>query len=308
MGPTASGKTELAIRLAERFPLELISVDAAQVYRGMDIGTAKPEPELLRRYPHRLIDICDPAEAYSAARFREDARRAIGEIHAAGRLPLLVGGTMFYFAALEHGLSTLPRADPALRAEIEAEAARTSWPALHRELERIDPSLARTIRPEDAQRIQRALEIHRLTGEAPSAVMAGSRGNALPHPLIKMALFTADRSQLHDAIARRFRTMLEAGLLSEVERLMERGDLSLKLPALRTVGYRQAWEHLSGERSRDEMERRAIAATRQLAKRQLTWLRQQRGVVWLQADDQFVDAAVRYLESALQAVPSRNMI
>ena len=302
MGPTASGKTGLAMALSDQLPLELVSVDAAQVYRGLDIGAAKPAPELLRRHPHRLLDICDPAERYSAARFREDALAAIAEIHAGRRIPLLVGGSMFYFAALEKGLSRLPEGDATLRAEIEAEADRVGWPALHGVLARIDPVLARTIRPGDAQRIQRALEIHHLTGERPSRIMARRRSEPLPHPLLKLALFTGDRRVLHETIARRFRAMLDAGLLEEVARLRARGDLTPALPAVRTVGYRQAWQHLDGEFDERELERRGVAATRQLAKRQLTWLRQQRGAVWLRGDNVAEKGAAAYLESALGAV------
>ncbi len=283
MGPTASGKSALALALAERFPVEIVSVDSAQVYRGLDIGTAKPPPALRARVPHHLIDVCDPAEAYSAARFREDALRLIGEIRARGRIPLLVGGTMLYFRALERGLSPLPAADPGVRAELEAEAARRGWPALHAELARVDPAAAARIHPNDPQRIQRALEVHRLTGRPLSELQrrGGAQGGVRLH---KAAVAPADRERLRRRIAERFEAMLAEGLVEEVARLRRRPELHLGLPALKSVGYRQVWRHLAGELSYEEMRARAIMATRQLAKRQLTWLRAEPGLRWFRGE------------------------
>ncbi len=274
MGPTASGKTDLAVELVERLPFEIISVDSAMVYRGMDVGTAKPEPELLARAPHRLIDILDPVERYSAARFREDALREMAAITASGRIPLLVGGTGLYFRALEQGLSALPDADPQLRARLEAEAAREGWAALHLRLVQVDPEAAARIHPNDPQRLQRALEVYELTGR-PLSELQRVRGVPLPYRLAKIALVPAERSLLHRRIADRFEAMLASGLIEEVERLFRRPDLGPELPSIRSVGYRQVWGHLAGEYGREEMIQRGIAATRQLAKRQLTWLRRE---------------------------------
>jgi tRNA dimethylallyltransferase len=276
-GPTASGKTALAMALAERVPLEIVSVDSALVYRGMDIGTAKPVADELARVPHHLIDLLDPAEAYSAARFVQDAERLIDEIRARGRLPLLVGGTMLYFKALIDGIDPLPAADPALRAALDAEAATQGWPALHARLAEIDPVTAARLAPRDAQRIQRALEVHRLTGRPLSSFHSrGQRPAALAQHRL-FALEPAERSWLHARIALRFEQMLDQGFLDEVARLRARGDLHADLPAMRCVGYRQAWEAmdrgLTGDALRTEVLARGIFATRQLAKRQLTWLR-----------------------------------
>ncbi|HEY8553576.1 MAG TPA: tRNA (adenosine(37)-N6)-dimethylallyltransferase MiaA [Burkholderiales bacterium] len=273
MGPTASGKTALALELHERFPVEIVSVDSSQVYRGMDIGTAKPTAAEQARAPHRLIDIRDPAETYSAAEFRSDALREMRAITAAGRIPLLVGGTMFYFRALEFGLSDLPSADPAVRAMLLEEARRFGWPALHARLAAVDPESARRIDPHDAQRIQRALEIHAVTGQAPSVVARAASPKPAGYRFFKIALWPEDRAALHARIAERFRRMLEHGLIEEVERLYQRGDLDPRLPALRTVGYRQVWSYLTNRVNYNEMVEQSIAATRQLAKRQLTWLR-----------------------------------
>ena len=305
MGPTACGKTELAAALFDAFEAELVSVDAAQVYRGMDIGTAKPAPEFLRQYPHHLIDIRDPSEAYCAARFCEDAYTLIEKIHAAGKLPILVGGTMFYFAALENGLSELPAADREVRRQLAAEIAERGLPAMHAQLRRIDAPLAATILPSDAQRIQRALEIHRLSGRPPSEVMAKSNPRPIPFPLIKLGLFTSDRGVLHERIAARFRQMLEQGLVDEVKTLVASlatlGDAPHRLPSLRTVGYRQILGFLRGEFPHDEMIDKGIAATRQLAKRQLTWLRRQRNLVWIDgADPAVADSARTYLQNRLR--------
>ena len=273
MGPTASGKTGLAAELVQRFPLEIISVDSALVYRGMDIGTAKPDAETLRIAPHHLIDLIDPTESYSAAKFREDALRLMVEITSRGKVPLLVGGTMLYFKALWEGLSEMPQADAALREEIEQDAKARGWPELHAELTKLDPETADRLKPTDAQRIQRALEVVRLTGEPMSKVWARARGESLPYRVLPLALVPSDRAVLHQRIAERFAAMLEADLLDEVKRLRELYPLTASLPSMRCVGYRQAWLHLEGEYDEGELLNRGIYATRQLAKRQLTWLR-----------------------------------
>lgn len=272
MGPTAVGKTELALALVRRLPLEIVSVDSAQVYRGMDIGTAKPPPEALARAPHHLIDIVEPSEPYSAGRFRKDALRVMREITGRGRVPLLVGGTMLYFRALREGLAPMPPADPALRASIDREAARRGWPALHAELGRLDPAAARRIHPNDAQRIQRALEVVRSTGR-PLSRWQAAPARPLPYRTLSIALVPADRGRLHARIRARFLRMVEAGFLAEVRRLRARGDLRAVSPSMRCVGYRQAWAHLEGALSDTEWVERGIVATRQLARRQLTWLR-----------------------------------
>jgi len=273
MGPTASGKSALALTLAERFRLEIVSVDSAQVYRGMDIGTAKPDRPTRARIPHHLIDILDPTDAYSAARFRSDALTAIAAIRARGCVPLVTGGTMLYFKALTEGLSALPAADPATRATIDARAAMEGWPALHAALARVDAATAARLKPTDAQRIQRALEVHALTG-VPLSRLQGARatGEGLG-PMIAIALVPADRTRLHAAIAERFDAMLEHGLVDELRRLRARFALTPELPSMRCVGYRQAWEFLEGRIDVATLRAKGIAATRQLAKRQLTWLR-----------------------------------
>lgn len=285
MGPTASGKTAIAVELVRRLPCDIVSVDSAMVYRGMDIGTAKPGPEVLRVAPHRLIDLLDPAQAYSAGRFCTDARREIAAIRAAGRIPLLVGGTMLYFHALQRGLSVLPRSDPEVRARISAQARVEGWEALHRRLAALDPAAARRIHPNDPQRIQRALEVHALTGVSLSELQGRSGAPTLDAPLVKLALVPAERAELHRSIARRFEAMLRAGLTEEVQRLRGRGDLDLDCPALRAVGYRQVWQYLEGALDREAMTTRAVVATRQLAKRQLTWLRAQTDVLRLDSPD-----------------------
>jgi tRNA dimethylallyltransferase len=277
MGPTASGKTELALALHDAFPVEIVSVDASQVYRGMDIGTAKPTPAERERAPHRLIDIRDPLQTYSAAEFREDALREMRAIGAAGKLPLLVGGTMFYYHALEYGLSALPSADASVRERLAEEGAALGWPALHARLGAIDAPTAARLEPHDAQRIQRALEIHALTGRAPSEVARDARRVPTEYHLHKVALWPGDRAVLHARIAVRFQDMLKRGLIDEVEQLYRRGDLNPALPSMRTVGYRQAWSYLTKRSNYNEMVERSIAATRQLAKRQLTWLRRYLG-------------------------------
>ena len=272
LGPTASGKSAVAMELARRFPVEIVSVDSAQVYRGLDVGTAKPTPGERASVPHHLIDIVEPTGAYSAGRFREDAQRLVNEVHARGRVPLLAGGTMLYFRALMRGLADLPRADAGIRAEIDARAAAEGWPALHAELARIDPASAARLDPTDPQRIQRALEVHRLTGRTLSELQA-QESQPPPFEALAIALEPGERTVLHERIARRFRGMLAAGLVEELEGLRARHRLDASLPSMRTVGYRQAWETLEGGKPAATLEARGIAATRQLAKRQLTWLR-----------------------------------
>lgn len=269
-GPTGCGKTAAALAIAEVLPVEIISVDSALVYRGMDIGTAKPTAAEQAAAPHHLIDILDPTESYSAAEFVRDAKRLAAEISARGKLPLLVGGTMLYFKALFDGLSALPQADAELRATIDAEAAEHGWPALHAELAKLDPETGARLAPNDSQRIQRALEVIRLTGQPLSALHAASRDKGVDWPLF--SLEPTDRSWLHERLAQRFDVMLKQGLVDEVKALRARGDLSPALPSMRCVGYRQAWEALDASDFSDLRER-GIAATRQLAKRQITWLR-----------------------------------
>ncbi len=272
MGPTASGKTAAALWLAERFPVELVSVDSALVYRDMDIGTAKPDRETLIRFPHALIDVISPEESYSAARFCAEALAAMAAITARGHVPLLVGGTMLYYKALLQGLAELPQADPATRAAIDAEAAARGWPALHAELARHDPATAARLAPTDAQRIQRALEILRLTGRPMSALLAAGAAAPPPYRYLALGLLPSDRGVLHARIAERFDAMLAAGLEDEVSMLRRNYHLSLDLPSMRCVGYRQVWEVQDGLAPRAEMRDRGIYATRQLAKRQITWL------------------------------------
>ncbi len=272
MGPTASGKTALAACLVEHFPLEIISVDSALVYRDMAIGTAKPDAALLMRAPHHLLDIRDPTDTYSAAAFCADARRLMADIVARGKTPLLVGGTMLYFRALLQGLDDLPPADVALRQQLEMDAASRGWPALHGDLAQVDPVTAARLAPNDAQRIGRALEIFRLSGKPMSALLSQAQ-STLPYRVLQLALIPADRAVLHQRIAARFDAMLADGLLDEVEFLRRRYVLNATLPSMRAVGYRQAWAYLDGEIDRNTLREQGIAATRQLAKRQLTWLR-----------------------------------
>lgn len=272
MGPTASGKTGLALHLAERLPVELISVDSALVFRDMDIGTAKPDADTLARFPHALVDMISPEEAYSAARFRSDALAEMAAVTARGKVPLLVGGTMLYYKALLEGLSDLPQADPALRAAIDAEAAAQGWPALHAELARFDPETAARLAPNDSQRLQRAIEILRLTGRPMSALLAEQTADPPPYRILSLALLPSDRGVLHQRIAERFAQMLDAGLVGEVEQLRARYALHPDLPSMRCVGYRQTWDMLDGRIPPCELRDRGIFATRQLAKRQITWL------------------------------------
>ena len=272
MGPTASGKTDLAIQLRQQLPVEVISVDSALIYRGMDIGTAKPTAEELALAPHRLIDICDPAESYSAMNFRHDALREMQDITAQGKIPLLVGGTMLYYKALLEGLSPLPSADEKVRSEIEAKAALIGWGGLHQELTKIDPISAQRINPNDSQRINRALEVFYLTGKTLTELTA-QKGEALPYDILQFAIAPEQREVLHLRIEQRFHNMIELGFQQEVEKLYRRPDLNENLPSIRCVGYRQMWEYLRGDYDHDEMVFRGICATRQLAKRQITWLR-----------------------------------
>ena len=276
LGPTASGKTAAALALAARHPVEIISVDSALVYREMDIGTAKPTAEERERVPHHLIDIVDPADAYSAAQFRTDTLRLVGEITARGRVPLLVGGTMLYYKALTQGLNDLPGADAGVRATLDAQALRDGWPALHARLAEVDPVTAARLAPNDSQRIQRALEVFTLTGRPMSELLAAPAqvdDLALPWRFVPVALEPSDRSVLHARIAERFDAMLAAGFIDEVERLRARGDLHPGLASMRCVGYRQAWEYLDGVGDFASMRDKGVFATRQLCKRQLTWLR-----------------------------------
>lgn len=272
MGPTASGKTDLAIRLRQTLPVEVISVDSALIYKGMDIGTAKPSADELALAPHRLIDILDPSESYSVMNFRDDALREMAEITAQGKIPLLVGGTMLYYKALLDGLSPLPSAEPVIRAQIEARAEQYGWPALHAELLKIDPVSGARINPNDSQRINRALEVFYISGKTMTELTA-EQGEGIPYNISQFAIAPQDRAVLHQRIEQRFQKMIDLGFEQEVRRLFERSDLSADLPSIRCVGYRQMWEYLSGEVSLDEAVFKGICATRQLAKRQITWLR-----------------------------------
>ncbi|RRJ83469.1 tRNA (adenosine(37)-N6)-dimethylallyltransferase MiaA [Aestuariirhabdus litorea] len=301
MGPTAAGKTDLAVALHERLPCDLISVDSAMVYRQMDIGTAKPDAELLARAPHQLIDIRDPAEPYSAAEFSRDALAAMRRSHDAGRVPLLVGGTMLYYKALRDGLAEMPGADEQIRQRLLDEAAELGWPALHRRLAVLDPESAARIHPNDPQRLQRALELCELTGKTITELREEQKASTtepFPFRLLSLAVAPAERSVLHGRIAQRFGLMLEQGLIEEVEALYRRGDLSLKLPSIRSVGYRQVWEYLSGELGREAMVEKGIIATRQLAKRQYTWLRGWGELCWLDS------LAPNLLAQALKQLPA----
>jgi tRNA dimethylallyltransferase len=271
-GPTGAGKTDFALRLAREFPLEIVSVDSAQVYRGLDIGSAKPDAAVRAAVPHHLLDLVEPNQSYSAGQFVRDAARAIADIEARGRVPLLVGGTMLYLRALIGGIATLPQGNREIRAALDADAARIGWPAMHQRLAGIDAAAAARIHPNDAQRIQRALEVHASTGEPISTLQAQTR-SPLQRDFVSVAMVPSDRARLHAALAQRFAAMMAAGLLEEVRALFQRGDLTDEMPAVRAVGYRQLWSHLAGGCSLDIAVDRAVAATRQLAKRQLTWLR-----------------------------------
>ena len=273
LGPTASGKSAVALSLARYFPAEIVSVDSAQVYRGMDVGTAKPDAATRARVPHHLIDIVDPTESYSAGRFRDDALKLVDAILARGRVPILAGGTMLYYRALTRGLAELPPAQPNIRAELDGRAAREGWPALHAELARFDPQAAARLEPTDSQRIQRALEVYRVSGRTLSDWHSEGEPAGLPFDALTISLEPSERSVLHARIATRFAAMLESGLVAEVSALRERFTLAATLPAMRSVGYRQVWETLAGDEPEATLLARGVAATRQLAKRQLTWLR-----------------------------------
>lgn len=306
MGPTAAGKTGLALDLADWLPSELVSVDSALVYRGLDIGTAKPNPALRQRVRHHLIDICAPTETYSAARFRADALLAIDGIRARGRVPILVGGTGLYFRALEQGIAALPAADPAVRTELHATLARDGAAVLHARLAAVDAAAAGRIHPHDPQRLVRALEVHALTGKTMTELWASGSLPALPLPIIKIALAPADRNELHRRIAGRFLAMLERGFLNEVRALKRIAGLTPAHPALRTVGYREAWRHVDGELSRAAMVERATIATRQLAKRQLTWLRREARCTWFDSARPDCAARVREWLRALEIFQARE--
>ena len=281
MGPTGAGKTDLALELVASLPLEIVSVDSALVYRGMNIGTAKPSAEILARVPHHLVDIVDPAQSYSAGEFVRDAFRAMNDIWARGRQPLLVGGTMMYFHALTQGIAELPTGDAGIRLQIEAQAATAGWPSLHRELAAVDPAAALRIQPTDPQRIQRALEVYRLTGTTITALQQASRSVLVDVDVSEFALAPPQRTDLHVNLERRFERMMQSGFLDEVSALRARGDLTLAHPSMRCVGYRQLWRHLEGEYSLQEATRQGVIATRQLAKRQWTWLRRRPLAQWL---------------------------
>lgn len=278
IGPTASGKTALACAISTRFPCDIISIDSAQVFRDMDIGTAKPDAAMQAQFPHRLINLITPEERYSAARFRTDALREMADITAHGRIPLLVGGTMLYVKALREGLADLPDADPALRVAIDRQAAEQGWPALHAELAKFDPQTAARLKPADAQRIQRAIELTRLTGQTLDSLFAAQEKSALPYNSLTLALAPQDRSELHRRIALRFDAMIAEGLVNEVDALRQKYTLHADLPSMRCVGYRQVWDMLEGRIPQAELRDRGIFATRQLAKRQLTWLKSMPGL------------------------------
>jgi len=299
MGPTATGKTDLAISCVEELNARIISVDSAMVYRGMDIGSAKPNAAELVRAPHRLIDICDPSEAYSAGRFREDALSAMADITSNGAVPLLVGGTMLYFSALQKGLADLPEADQVVRDKLNADVERLGWQGMHERLAEIDPESADRIHPNDPQRIHRALEVFVITGKTLTQCWENQRQQRLPYSVIKIALMPPDRIELREKIARRFDQMLAAGFIEEVEKLRQRGDLTADLPAIRAVGYRQVWACLAGDYDFETMREKAIIATAQLAKRQMTWLRKE-------ADCNFFDPKTLNSDKLLKSL--RNLL
>ncbi|MBS0358245.1 MAG: tRNA (adenosine(37)-N6)-dimethylallyltransferase MiaA [Proteobacteria bacterium] len=300
MGPTGSGKTNLAIELIKQLPCDIISVDSAMIYRGMDIGTAKPSRAILEIAPHRLIDIRDPRESYSVANFVEDATKEIESILAANRIPLLVGGTMMYFHALQQGLSLLPPADPEIRKTITEEAKEQGWPAMHDRLRLIDREAAERIKPTDIQRLQRALEVHQLTGKSMTQHWKDREKNRPPYHFINIALAPHDRSILHERIEQRFYQMLESGFMEEVKHLLKLPGLTADMPALRTVGYRQISLYLQGQYDESTMQAKAIAATRQLAKRQLTWLRGWENLSWFDSEDQETTLKVLELIATLK--------
>jgi tRNA dimethylallyltransferase len=299
MGPTASGKTALALSLAREFPVEIISVDSALVYRGMDIGTAKPTPEELAECPHHLIDFLDPSEPYSAARFREDALVLMADITARGKIPLLVGGTMLYFRALEQGLSPMPEANSEIRARLDQEIRTQGLQHLHKRLSEIDPESAARIHATDPQRIQRALEVYELTGKPLSGHYRDQEEYQLPYRVLRLALLPSDRLKLHQRIERRFENMLQEGLVEEVRKLYERGDLDPSMPSIRAVGYRQVWAYLNGEYDEGTLRHKGIVATRQLAKRQMTWLRSTQGLTVLNSEHLNLDYIIKLIRDFL---------
>lgn len=302
LGPTASGKSNLALSITDHFPIEIISIDSAQVYRYLDIGSAKPDPQILAKIPHHLINLIDPDQQYSAAQFRHDALLTMKEITLRGNIPLLVGGTMLYFKALREGLSDLPPADQQIRKEIEASAAEKGWSTLHHLLQSVDPMSAERIQPNDSQRIQRALEIYYLTGKPMSQQMVSSQPTSIPYRLISIALLPSDRKVLHQRIQHRFETMLEMGLIEEVRSILSQFSLTLEMPSMRCVGYRQVYQYLQGQLSLMELREKGAAATRQLAKRQLTWLRSMDSLTEFDclAND-LVEQGLRYLQTMLNA-------
>lgn len=300
MGPTASGKTALAMDLYDQLSCEIVSVDSAMIYRDMNIGTAKPDAEMLARYPHRLIDLRDTAQAYSAAEFRADALAEIARIHQAGKIPLLTGGTMLYFHALLNGLATLPEADPEVRQRIEAEAAENGWSAIHARLAEVDPQSAERLNPNDSQRLQRALEVYEITGRSMTEHWAEQQTQRLASPVVSLSVMPPERSVLHERIAQRFQIMLEQGFEEEVRALWERGDLDLSMPSVRCVGYRQMWEYFSGQWDYETMQFKGVVATRQLAKRQITWLRSWENLNWLDTNDRDITSkALKLINSVI---------
>ena len=285
MGPTASGKTALAMQLYDALPCEIVSVDSAMIYKGMDIGTAKPDAETLRQYPHRLIDLCDPSEAYSAAEFRRDALNEISEIRKSGKIPLLTGGTMMYFNTLRNGLAQLPEANPEVRQRLLDEANAMGWSHMHAKLAEVDPESARRLNPNDSQRLQRALEVYEVSGRTMTELWAEQEQQKPEFPIISMAVMPNDRAELHQRIEQRFDIMLEQGFVDEVRALWDRGDLNLQMPSVRCVGYRQVWEYFSDTWDYETMRFKGIVATRQLAKRQVTWLRSWENLTWMDTHD-----------------------
>lgn len=300
LGPTASGKSNLALSITDHFPIEIISIDSAQVYRYLDIGSAKPDPQILTKIPHHLINLIDPDQQYSAAQFRHDALLTMKEITLRGNIPLLVGGTMLYFKALREGLSDLPPADQQIRKEIEASAAEKGWSTLHHLLQSVDPMSAERIQPNDSQRIQRALEIYYLTGKPMSQQMVSSQPTSIPYRLISIALLPSDRKVLHQRIQHRFETMLEMGLIEEVRSILSQFPLTLEMPSIRCVGYRQVYQYLQGQLSLMELREKGAAATRQLAKRQLTWLRSMEQLTEFDClADNLLEQVMYYLQTML---------
>lgn len=285
MGPTAAGKTDLAMRLSEKLPCDIISVDSALIYKGMDIGTAKPDAQMLKEYPHRLVNIIDPSQSYSAAEFRKDALCEMAEITAQGRIPLLVGGTMMYYNALLKGLACLPEANQEIRQQLLEKAEREGWPALHALLAEVDPDSAKRLAPNDSQRLQRALEVYQLTGRTLTQLWAEQKQQSFPYNVVNLAVMPEERRTLHDRIALRFKLMLDEGFIDEVRALYEREDLNPQMPSVRCVGYRQVWSYLEGEWDYQTMTDKGIVATRQLAKRQITWLRGWENLHWLATED-----------------------